>query len=107
MHPDLETNIATLLEAAETDHSVYETESMRGVDEEWPAWYATYLLDLGLRDLLPKSVTGDPDDLAVQLTDLYAAFQRDDPSGDWHRFCAARFVASERDSFAAVHNHDR
>ena len=107
MHPDLGTDIATLLEEAQTAHSVYETESMRGVDEEWPAWYATYLLDLGLRDLLPKSVTGDPDTLAARLQDLHAAFQRDDPSGDWHRFCAERFVASERDSFAAVHNHDR
>ena len=107
MHPDLGTDITTVLEEAQTAHSVYEMESMRGVDEEWPAWYATYLLDLGLRDLLPKSVTGDPDTLAARLQDLHAAFQRDDPSGDWHRFCAERFVASERDSFAAVHNHDR
>ena len=36
MHPDLETDIATLLEETQTAHGVYEAESLGGYDEEWP-----------------------------------------------------------------------
>src|SRR5829696_6651748 len=98
--PDLEADIAALLEAAATAHSVYEAESLSGSDDEWPAWYAAYLLEQGLRERLPRTVTGDPDSLATRLAELDAAFARDDPSGDWCSFYAKRLVASERDAHA-------
>ena len=107
MHPDLETDVATLLEETQTTHGVYEAESLSGYDEEWPTWYAAYLLDLGLRELLPRSVTDNPDDLAARLEDLQAAFQRDDPGGDWCSISAKRLVASERDALAMGHDTDR
>ena len=97
MPPDLETDVAALLEEAATAHSVYEAESLSGSDDQWPAWYAAYLLEHGLRDRLPRTVTGDPDSLAARLSELDTAFQRDEPSGDWCRFYAQRLVASERE----------
>ena len=107
MHPDLETDVATLLEETQTAHSVYEAESLSGYDEEWPTWYAAYLLDLGLRALLPRTLTDHPGDLAARLEDVQAAFQCDDPSGDWCRFSAKHLVASERDALAVGHDTDR
>src|SRR5829696_6380558 len=79
--PDLETDIAALLEETATAHSVYEAESLSGSDDQWPAWYAAYLLEQGLRDRLPRTISGDPDSLATRLEELDAAFGRDDPSG--------------------------
>jgi len=46
--------VTALLKETEAAHGAYETNVLGGVfDEEWPAWYATYLLDHGLRDRLP------------------------------------------------------
>src|SRR5215207_4755788 len=103
IHPDLEADIAALLEAAATAHSVYEAESLSGSDDQWPAWYAASLLEQGLHERLPRTVTSDPDSLAARLIELDSAFQRDDPSGDWCRFSAKRLVASERAAHAADH----
>jgi hypothetical protein len=101
--PDLETDIAGLLEETATAHSVYEAESLSGSDDQWPAWYAAYLLEQGLRDRLPRTISGDPDSLATRLEELDAAFGRDDPSGDWCSFYAERLVASERGVPAVDH----
>jgi hypothetical protein len=54
-HPDLETDVAALLEEAATAHSVDEAESLSGSDDQWPAWYAAYLLAHGLRERLPQT----------------------------------------------------
>jgi alkanesulfonate monooxygenase SsuD/methylene tetrahydromethanopterin reductase-like flavin-dependent oxidoreductase (luciferase family) len=103
MPRDLEADIVTLLEEAETAHSVYEADSLSGDDPAWAAWYAAYLLEMGLRDLLPRSVTGDPDTVAERLKELHAALQDDDPREDWVRFFAKRLAASERDAQASGH----
>jgi hypothetical protein len=102
--PDLDADIAALLEAAATAHSVYEAESLGGSDDQWPAWYAAYLLEQGLRDRLPRTVSGDPNTLANRLMELDVEFQRADPSGDWCRFYAKRLVTSERDAPAEGRN---
>jgi hypothetical protein len=100
MNPDPEADIVALLQAAETTHADYK-ESLGGYDPEWPAWHAKYLLEHGLRDQLPRTVSGDPDALAERLLDLHTAFQRDDPSGDWVRFYAERLVAGEEKALTA------
>ena len=96
----LESTIAALLEEAETAHGGYEADSLSGDDPEWAAWYAAYLLEMGLRDLLPRSVAGDPDTLTERLKELHAALQDDDPRGDWVRFFAERLAARERNAQA-------
>ena len=101
---DLEADVAALLEAAATAHSVYETESLSGSDDQRPAWYAAYLLEQGLRDRLPRTVSADPNTLANRLKELDVEFQRADPSGAWCRFYAKRLVTSERDAQVADRN---
>ena len=54
METTAEKAVADLLRETETAHGAYETNVLGGVfDEEWPAWYAIYLLDHGLGDHLP------------------------------------------------------
>ena len=95
MQRDLEGDIAALLEAAETDCSVYEMKSPRGATLDRPERYAAYLLDHGLQSLLPRTVTGDPASLAAQLRECNIEFERGDPSADWLSFYARRLVADE------------
>ena len=52
------TKIAQLLAQAGSAHHQFEQIVLKGVyDEDWPEWYAGYLLDHGLNDLLPQSIT--------------------------------------------------
>jgi hypothetical protein len=95
MQRDLEAEIAALLEAAETDCSVYEMESPRSATLDRPERYAAYLLDHGLQSLLPQTVTGDHASLAAQLTQCNIEFERADPSADWVSFYARQLVADE------------
>ncbi len=66
--------IRALLLEAEEAHGNYEMTALEGVyDEEWPRWYAEYLVEHGLGDLTgaPISVEGVTD----QLVDGYAEFE--------------------------------
>ena len=98
---DLEQRIASLLEETQSAHGVYETESLGGYDEDWPHWYAAYLLDHGLRDLLPGIASGESKDLAARLDALNSAFRQGHPGGDWPIFYAKRLVAAERENAPA------
>ncbi len=50
--------IANLLSQAGSAHHHFEQTVLNGVyDQEWPAWYADYVIKHGLNDLLPKPVT--------------------------------------------------
>ena len=86
--PTMETTpeqaIAALLRETETAHGAYETTVLGGVfDAEWPAWYATYLLDHGLRDLLPGAEDLDVDNLAAKLVTLAAEYERGEQTSPW------------------------
>jgi hypothetical protein len=98
MQSDLEKDVAALLEEAESAHGVYEAESLGGYDEQWPEWYAAYLLDHGLRELLPKVMERDPEGLAARLDALNTAFRQEQPGVDWPIYYAQRLAAAERDS---------
>jgi hypothetical protein len=97
MENDLEQKIAALLEETQSAHGVYETESLGGYDERWPEWYAAYLLDHGLRDLLPGIAGGESKDLAARLDALNSAFRQGKPGGDWPIFYAKQLAAAERE----------
>lgn len=76
--------IAALLRETETAHGAYETTVLGGAfDEEWPAWYATYLLDHGLADHLPDPKRLDVDNLAAMLARLAADYERGDQTSPW------------------------
>jgi hypothetical protein len=97
MSPTNEAAIAALLREAAAAHAEYETNVLQGVrDEAWPAWYATWLLEHGIRDLLPSVNIMDNERLAAQLTELDANYRRESPSGEWPEFYAGRLATSSR-----------
>lgn len=85
-------DIARLLRDAQRAHGAYETEILGGVyDEEWPAWYASYLLDHGLRDRLP-GVRLDAAGLAATLRQLDQDYKREQPREAWSELYARRLA---------------
>ena len=52
--------INSLLEEAKTAHGDYERDVLNGVyDQDWPRWYAEFMVDKGLGSLLGRDVTAD------------------------------------------------
>ena len=87
-----EARIAALLQEAERAHGVYERDALGSVyDEDWPAWYAAWLLESGLGDLLPGAF--DAEAIAARLRQLDADFRREEPAEPWPVFYAARLTA--------------
>ena len=84
METSAEKAVAALLRETQTAHAAYETNDLGGVfDQEWPAWYAAYLLDHGLRDLLPGAESLDVDNLTAMLARLAADYERGEQTSPW------------------------
>jgi hypothetical protein len=97
METTAEKAVAALLREAETAHGAYETNGLGGAfDEEWPAWYAAYLLDHGLRDQLPRAENLDVTNLTTMLARLAADYERGEQTGPWPDVYAQGIVAGFR-----------
>ena len=93
METTAEQAIAALLRETETAHGAYETTVLGGAfDEEWPAWYAAYLLDHGLAEHLPNSNIVDVGNLAALLARLAVDYERGDQTTPWTDVYAKRIV---------------
>ena len=95
MEADRAEAVAALLVQAEKTHGAYETTELNGVyDKEWPTWYAGYLVEHGLGDLLGHEVTTDR--VAEFLASKYAEFDETDPKPiePWPTYIAGRMVAA-------------
>jgi hypothetical protein len=94
METTAEKAVAALLREAETAHGAYETDVLGGAfDEEWPAWYAAYLLDHGLRAQLPSAENLDDTNLTTMLARLAADYERGEQTGPWPDVYAQGLVA--------------
>ena len=92
--------VAALLREAETAHVAYETNVLGGVfDEDWPAWYAAYLLDDGLVDRLPSGESLDVATLTAMLARLAADYEQGEQASPWPDVYARGIVAGVRASF--------
>lgn len=83
--------VAALLRQAGAAHGVYEERELGGVyDERWPEWYAAYLVERGLGDLLGRPIS------AGELGDLLAAgdaaHRQAQPDEHWTTFYARRLI---------------
>ena len=97
METTAEKAVAALLRETEAAHGAYETNVLGGVfDEEWPAWYATYLLDHGLGDHLPGAKSLDVANLAAMLARLAADYEQGDKTSPWPDVYAQGIVAGFR-----------
>ncbi len=86
--------VRALLVEAEVAHGTYESTVLNGVyDEEWPRWYAAYVVDHGLAPLLGREVAAD--DLAAFLATTFAEFKADagvTAAEPWADYTARRIV---------------
>ena len=83
--------IADLLKRAKTEHGEYEQSVLNGVfDQAWDLWYASWLVEHGINDLLNVDLTST--DLAELLTGLNDQHQQTDPSKDWAQYTAEQLV---------------
>ena len=91
MSRDRNEAVAALLEQAGAAHAVYEERELGGVyDARWPEWYAAYLVEHGLGDLLGRPIsTGELGGLLARCDAEYKAAQPDEP---WPAFYARRLV---------------
>ncbi len=94
-----ETSVAALLREAETAHGEYERTALGGVfDEDWPRWYAEYLLDHGLAEHLPAEGPGAPHRLATVLKRLADDYERERAGNPWPEVYARWLVAGRDES---------
>jgi hypothetical protein len=86
--------VATLLRAAEREHGVYEQMVLSGIrDESWSTWYAKFLLENGLADVLPGAESVSPQDLAAMLQQFADDYDRETYEVPWPEIYAERLVA--------------
>jgi hypothetical protein len=86
--------IEALLGEAETAHAVYERGELAGVyDEQWPAWYAGFVVEHGLADALGHPVATE--DVAALLTRGWQELKTAEakPRESWAAWTAARIAA--------------
>ena len=87
-----ERDLAALLAQAEAAHGEYETRELGGVfDQDWPRWYAAYLLDQGAGRLLPGEITAEQ--LADRLAACDEAYRREQPEAEWPHYYARHLLA--------------
>ena len=91
MSRDRNEAVAALLEQAGAAHAVYEERELGGVrDELWPEWYAAYLVEHRLGDILGRPISaGDLGGLLARYDAEYKATHPDEP---WPAFYVRRLV---------------
>jgi hypothetical protein len=81
--------VAALLGRAGSAHGAYEERELGGVyDEQWPQWYAAFLVAHDLSSLVGVSLTADR--VASWLSDCDAAYRAERPSVGWAEYYAER-----------------
>lgn len=89
------TQITALLSQAGSAHHHFEQTVLKGVyDQEWPAWYADYVIQHGLGELLSTPVTVEP--LAQFLAEDYEVYKRENSKLDWADYTAQQIAAHWR-----------
>jgi len=86
--------VTALLSQTEQDHGVFEATELKGVyDQEWPAWYATHAVELGIGALIGRPVTTER--LTQFLVSTFAEFQQTQPKPTeaWTAWTARRITA--------------
>ena len=83
--------VRALLAEAGNAHRDFEQSELKGVrDQDWPAWYARYLLAHGLHSLIGRDI--GEDELANLLKACDLAYLRDQPQKSWQDYYAQRIV---------------
>jgi hypothetical protein len=92
--PDLmQEKLAKLLADAQKAHHDYETTELEGVfDEQWPQWYADFLVSNGFADLL--AVEADLDELASRLSEISQRHKAERIDESWAAYTSRNLIES-------------
>ena len=84
--------LANLLDKTQAAHGAYEERELNGVyDEDWPAWYAAYLVEHRIGDLLGQAITTEQ---LARLLKQYDQDYRTQPRQEgWPSYYAAQLLA--------------
>ena len=87
------TQIAALLSQAGEAHHEYEQNQLGGkYDQNWPTWYAEYVIKEGLGKLLKREV--NTEQLGQFLSQSNEEYQKENPSQSWAEYMAGKLLAS-------------
>ncbi len=93
MAPERTAAVQALLGQAEAAHGVYEATELQGVyDQDWPRWYAAFIVEHGIGDLVGHPVTAE--ELAPFLATANEEYQASEASGvePWAAWTARRIA---------------
>lgn len=87
----LQEKLTNLLQQTAEAHHKYESEELKGVrDEQWPAWYADFLLTNGLDGLLGSQA--DADEIALALEEITKRQKSEANQEPWPGFTARQLL---------------
>jgi hypothetical protein len=88
--------IAKLLSEAGSAHHHFEQTVLKGVyDQEWPAWYADYVIQHGLGELLASPVTVEQ--LSRFLAENYELYKKENSKLGWADYTAQQIAQHWRE----------
>lgn len=83
----IQEKLSVLLQQAKEAHQQFEKMELGGqFDEQWPAWYADYLVTSGLPGLIGNEP--DVDQLASQLNEIVQRHQAERTAENWADYTA-------------------
>jgi hypothetical protein len=89
----LQEKLTALLGQAQQAHHAYEATELEGVfDEQWPQWYADFLVANGFADLL--AVEADLDELASRLSEISQRHKAERIDESWASYTARNLIES-------------
>jgi hypothetical protein len=84
--------LASLLDKTQAAHGTYEERELNGVyDQDWPAWYAVYLVEHGIGGLLGQTITAEQ--LARLLKQYDEDYRAQQHQEGWPDYYAAQLLA--------------
>jgi hypothetical protein len=95
MRDQLHQQLMQWLQMAASEHHTYETTVLEGVhDAQWPEWYARWLIEQRLNEMLETELTAEA--LSQQIIEINAAYEQSDKSESWNTFTANALIARYR-----------
>ncbi len=95
MNTNVVNQITQLLSQAGSAHHQYEQTVLKGVyDQDWPTWYALYVINHGLGTVLGQPVTEAQ--LSRFFTESYTIYKKGNPKEGWVNYTARQIAENWR-----------
>ncbi len=83
--------VESLLIQAEQAHGQYEQTILNGVyDQDWPTWYANYVIEQGIEKVLNSPFSGEQ--LSQFLSQSYEQYKAEQSQKTWAAYTAQKLI---------------